>query len=250
MVCYKFFTLFPQIIDNYIENNAPIKRGIEEKVLSVETVNFREYAENKHKKVDDQLYGGGPGLLLHPQPLLSALKDHKKPESRLFFMQPKGKKLDNKLAKELSNEKEILLVCGRYEGFDERIFDYYKEAEFISLGDFVLTGGELAALAVLDSSSRFIKGTLDSFESQEDESFNKGWLEHPQYTRPRNFEGFEVPELLFGGNHQKINDWKLKNSIKNTIKNRPDLLKSLNLNDIERDLIKEIIKEIYYESKY
>lgn len=244
MVSYKILTLFPEVIESYINNNAPISRGIKNKVLSVDSVNFRNYSENKHQKVDDIVYGGGPGMLLSPAPLLNAIKEHKTSQTKIYFMDPRGKVLDNTLAKKIANESDVMLVCGRYEGFDERIFDII-EHEKISLGDFVLTGGELAAMAVLDASARFIPGSLDSYESHEEESFNHGWLEQPHYTRPRNFQGFEVPKVLFSGNHKEIEKWKLKNSIKNTIKNRPDLLKSLNLKDLERNMIKEIIKEIY-----
>lgn len=244
MICYKVFTLFPEVIQVYLYANAPLKRGMEKGILKVEVVNYREYSTNRHKKVDNTVYGGGSGMLLSPEALVRAVREHQSPASRIFFLDPKGRKLDQKLAVQISGEREVFLVCGRYEGFDERIFEILR-GERISLGDFVLTGGELAALAVIDASARFIPGTLRSFESQKEESFQSGWLEYPHYTRPREFEGKKVPEVLFSGDHKKIREWKQKNSIKNTIKNRPDLLKALNLSDIEREQLKETIKEIY-----
>jgi tRNA (guanine37-N1)-methyltransferase len=199
--------------------------------------------------VDDIVYGGGPGMLLTPEPVVESIRDHRSGKTRIFFMDPRGKTLNQELAEEISKEKEVFLVCGRYEGFDERIFEIIG-GERISLGDFVLTGGELAALAVIDASARFIPGSLDSFESLDEESFSKGWLEYPHYTRPRKFEDFSVPEVLFSGNHREINRWKVKNSIKNTIKNRPDLLKSLNLDDVEHEILNETIKEIYHGNEH
>lgn len=244
MTSFKIFTLFPEVIQNYVANNAPIKRGIEKGIVSVGAVNIRDYSKQKHKKVDDIVYGGGPGMLLAPAPIVDSVRAHRKPETRIFFMDPRGKKLDNQLAKEIAREKEVFLICGRYEGFDQRAIDILG-GEMISLGDFILTGGELAALAVLDSSTRFMEGSLDDFESQEEESFNKGLLEHPQYTRPPVFEGMAVPEELLSGHHKRILEWKIKNSINISIKNRPDLLKLLNLNSIEQDYLKNAIKELY-----
>ena len=249
MVSYKVFTLFPDFIQNYIESCAPLKRGIEQNKIEIQTVNFRDFSASKHKKVDDEVYGGGPGMLLSPQPLIDSINHHKTKKSKIFFLDPKGKPFNNKMAKEISQNEEIFLVCGKYEGFDKRIFDLV-EGRLISLGDFILTGGELAALAVIDASARYVQGVLESYESQEVESFNMGWLENDNYTRPRIYEEIPVPEVLFNGNHKKIEEWKLRNSIKNTIKNRPDLLKLLNLKNSEIEIMKLIIKECYDGNQY
>lgn len=245
MLRFKVFTLFPEIVDNYVEYNAPLKRGISNGVIAVEAVNFRDFSESRHRKVDDIVYGGGPGMVIAPGPVVKAVKAHQRSETRILIMDPRGRKMSNELARELAREEEIFLLCARYEGFDQRIYDVLQ-LEPVSLGDFVLTGGELPALAVMDATARFVPGSMDSYESQAEESFNfEGLLEYDQYTRPENFEGFQVPDVLRQGNHKKIEHWRLKKSLKNTIKNRPDLLKLLNLNPTKLDMVKIIVKELY-----
>ncbi len=245
---YKVFTLFPEVIHHYITFNAPLTRGIQKGILQVETINYRDYSYFKHQKVDDLVYGGGPGMLIRGEPLLTAIQNHSNPKNppMILIMDPKGVPFTQNFAKKLSQLPEIFFICGRYEGMDSRLTEILK-AQPVSLGDFVLTGGELAALAIIDATARLIQGTLDSYESQEEESFSTGWLEYENYTRPPLLEEKEVPKVLLSGNHKEINLWRKKNSIKNTIKNRPDLLKELNLNSYELTLIKNILKEIYSE---
>lgn len=243
------FTLFPQIIENYCLYNAPIQRALKNKIISINSINFRDFSKNKHKKVDDIPFGGGPGMVLQLQPIIDAVRFYQKPHTKIFFLDPKGKVFDQKKAKAISELEHIFLICGRYEGFDARIYEILG-GECISLGNFILTSGEIAALAVLDASIRLIPGTIESTESLKEESFTNHFIEYDHFTRPACFEGKKVPDVLLSGNHKKIQEWRIKNSIKNTIKNRPDLLKLLNLNVIELKLIKEILKEIYYESEH
>jgi len=245
MICYKVLTLFPRVIEEYINNNAPIKRGIENNLIDIKVINYRDYSSDKHKKVDDEIYGDGCGMLIKCQPVIDAVRANASNNAKIIITDPRGKVFNKKIAEELSKEKEIVIICGRYEGFDERISDILKP-EKISLGDFILTGGEIVALSIIDASSRFINGVLDSYESLLEESFNN-LLEYDHYTRPREYMGLCVPEVLFSGDHKKINEFRLKSSLKNTIKNRPDLLKSLNLNGQTLTMAKEIIKEIYYD---
>lgn len=245
MISFKVFTLFPEVIQAYLAHNAPLKRGIERQIIQIESVNYRDYSQNRHHKVDDEVYGGGPGMLISPQPLLDAVQAFKTPSAKILIMDPRGKVLDNQYAKELAGEKEIFLICGRYEGFDQRIIDSL-EAQMVSLGDFVLTGGELAALAVIDSTCRFVKGSLDDFASQENESFNHGLLEHDQYTRPAVYENKAVPDELQSGNHKKIEAWKYKNSLKNTLLYRPDLLKKMIFQENPNPYFHQIILEKYF----
>ncbi|HOJ50059.1 MAG TPA: tRNA (guanosine(37)-N1)-methyltransferase TrmD [Spirochaetota bacterium] len=245
MVCYKVLTLFPNLINEYINSNAPLKRGIEKGIIKIKVINFREYSDDKHKKVDDEIYGDGAGMLLKCQPIIDAVRGNSGPETKIIITDPRGKVFNNKIAKELSKEKEIMIICGRYEGFDERI-NMILKPERISLGDFILTNGEIVALSIIDSSIRFIEGVLDSYESTFEESFNP-LLEYDQYTRPREYKGLKVPEALISGDHKKIKEFRLKSALKNTIKNRPDLLKSLNLDISNLKIAKEIIKEIYHD---
>jgi len=171
MLRFKVFTLVPDLITAYIESAMPLKRGIQKNLLEIQAINFRDFSEDRHKKVDDTAYGGGPGMVIKPEPLIKAVETYQTPKTRIIFMDPKGKKLDHDLAKNLSREEEIFLICGKYEGIDQRVYDILG-GEMISLGDFVMTGGELSALAVIDSTSRFIEGTMDSFESKDEESFS------------------------------------------------------------------------------
>lgn len=219
---FDVLTLFPEMVENYFQHSI-LKRAVENGVVTVNTVNPRDYTENKHKKVDDIPYGGGAGMVLMPQPYVDAYADVEKlAKSVTLMLSPQGEPLTDSIVNELSQNEQIIMLCGHYEGFDERIRDIIKPRE-ISIGDFVLTGGELPALCLIDAVSRKIEGTLGRIESADEDSFSNGLLEYPQYTRPRDFRGYKVPEVLFGGNHKEINEFRYQQSLERTKLKRPDL---------------------------
>ncbi len=222
---FNIMTLFPAIISAYI-NESIIKNAIENKIIEVNIYNIRDYSRNKHKKVDDYPYGGGGGMLMTPQPIYDCYMEIKKnnENTKLFLFSPKGKILNNKMSYEYAKLDNITLLCGHYEGIDQRIVDMIVDEE-ISIGDYVLTGGELASLVFLDSVSRKITGVLSSSENVQDESFENNLLEYPQYTRPYDFMGVKVPDVLISGNHKKIDEWRKNKSLEETKKKRPDLIK-------------------------
>lgn len=220
-------TLFPEIFNSYFGESI-MKKAIEKGIIEVFVYNIRNFSTNKHKKVDDYPFGGGAGMLMTPQPIYDTYKyiietqNIKNP--RVIYLTPKGKTLKQGIVKGFSKEQDIILLCGHYEGIDQRIIDLIVTDE-ISIGDYVLTGGELPALIIVDAISRLIPGVLNQNESFEDESFENNLLEYPQYTRPREFMGLNVPEILLSGNHQKIDEWRLEQSIEITKKRRKDLYK-------------------------
>ncbi len=216
-------TLFPETMESLLEYSI-IGKAVEKNLLNINYVNIRDYSQNKHNKVDDYPYSGGPGMLLKVDSLSEALDDMVKSKSKVIYMSPKGKLLNQDKVKELSKEKDIVIISGHYEGIDQRVIDNYVNEE-ISIGDYVLTGGELPALVLIDSISRLIPGVLGNEDSHQNETFEDNLLEHPQYTRPFNYKGYKVPEILLSGDHEKIKRWKKYKSIEATIKNRPDLLK-------------------------
>src|SRR5574344_1644485 len=200
---FSILTLFPEMIFDYCSQSI-LKRAIESNVFQIECVNPRNFTEDKHKKVDDTPYGGGAGMVLMAQPYVDAYQAVEKSKSSLtIMMTPQGETFDDKMSLSFSKYNQIIIMCGHYEGFDERIREIIKPKE-ISIGDFVLTGGELPALCLIDSISRKIEGTLGKFESAQTDSFANGLLEYPQYTKPRNFRGYLVPEVLLSGNHAEI----------------------------------------------
>jgi tRNA (guanine37-N1)-methyltransferase len=219
---FDVLTLFPEIIESYCDISI-MKRAKEGGVIDVKTVNPRDFTENKHKKVDDTPYGGGAGMVLMPQPYVDAYDSVEKFEKNITIMlSPQGEPLNENLVLELSEYNQIIMLCGHYEGFDERIRQIIKPRE-ISIGDFVLTGGELPALCLIDAVSRKIDGTLGKMESAEEDSFSNGLLEYPQYTKPRDFRGYKVPEVLLNGNHKEINEFRYSQQIERTKAKRPDL---------------------------
>ena len=221
---FNVISLFPDLIEGYFEYSI-LKRAKEAGVVSIKAINPRDFSKSKHKKVDDTPYGGGAGMVLMVQPYIDALKSIEKVEnSQTIILTPQGEPFSQKIAQELSNCEQINLICGHYEGFDERI-RILSEAREISIGDFVLTGGELPALCIIDSVSRLVDGVLGKNESSEYDSFSDGLLEYPQYTKPRVYEGLEVPEVLLNGNHKEIEKWRREKQIEKTQKMRPDLLK-------------------------
>jgi tRNA (guanine37-N1)-methyltransferase len=219
---FDVLTLFPEIIESYCGVSI-MKRAEARDVFAVNAINPRDYTENKHKKVDDTPYGGGAGMVLMPQPYVDAYESVEKLENSITVMlSPQGEQLDESMVLELAKYDQIIMLCGHYEGFDERIREIIKPKE-ISIGDFVLTGGELPALCLIDAVSRKLEGTLGKIESAHDDSFSNGLLEYPQYTKPRNFRGYEVPEVLLNGNHKDINEFRFEQQIKRTKSRRPDL---------------------------
>ena len=219
---FDVLTLFPEIIESYC-NESIMKRAKEGDVYSLNTINPRDFTLDKHNKVDDTPYGGGAGMVLMPQPYIDAYDSVEKLENSITIMlSPQGEPLNEKLVLDLAQYNQIIMLCGHYEGFDERIREIIKPKE-ISLGDFVLTGGELPALCLLDSVSRKLNGTLGKIQSAEDDSFSNGLLEYPQYTKPRDFRGYKVPEVLLNGNHKEINEFRKTQQIERTKLRRPDL---------------------------
>ena len=227
-------TLFPSMF-------APLKesmlgRAEEAGLLQFNIIDIRSYSQNKHRKADDYPFGGGQGLVMMTQPAFDALKSLEARKGPILYMSPKGRILDKDLALELSGEEEITIFCGHYEGLDQRVIDEWKMKE-VSIGDYVLTGGELAAMVVVDAFARLIPGVLASEESAMDESIYSGLLEYPQYTQPRNYEGLEVPEVLLSGNHKAIYLWRYEEALKITKERRPDLFENYLQNhpDLSKD---------------
>lgn len=220
-------TLFPEIFHSYM-NESIMKRAVEKEIIEVNVYNIRDFTNNKHKKVDDYPFGGGAGMVMTPQPIYDTYRhivdtfNIKAP--RVIYLTPKGKVHNQTIATEMSNEEDVILLCGHYEGVDQRIIDLIVTDE-ISIGDYVLTGGELPALILIDSISRLIPGVLSQNESFEEESFKDNLLEYPHYTRPREFMDLEVPDVLLSGNHKKIDEWRYSESVKITKERRPDLYK-------------------------
>lgn len=224
---FDVLTLFPEMIDSYC-NCSILKRAIERDIIEVKTINPRDFSLDKHKKVDDTPYGGGAGMVLAPQPYVDAYESIEKLENFCtLMMTPQGEPFDNDIARELANYDQIVILCGHYEGFDERIREIINPRE-ISIGDFVLTGGELPALCMIDCVSRKLDGVLGKIESADEDSFENGLLEYPHYTKPREYRGLKVPEVLLNGNHKEIEAFRKSEMIKRTEKRRPDLIKKYN----------------------
>ena len=219
----RVFTLYPEIFPGPL-NKGLYGKALEKKLWNLEIVNIRESAEDKHKKVDDTPFGGGSGMLLKPDILGKSIDINIKKGERIFYLSPKGKKFDQKIAKDLSKEKTINLVCGHFEGVDQRILDT-RNIEEISIGDYILSGGESASFVLIDSVLRLLPGVLGNDMSKKDESFEDGLLEYPQYTKPQIWEKKSVPEVLLSGDHAKIKDWRLSQSKDITRRRRPDLWK-------------------------
>lgn len=210
-----------------------VKRAIEKELLEVRLVDFRLYALDKHKTTDDRPFGGGPGMVIKPEPIIAAAEEilAQHPKAKIIMLTPQGLPYNQKVAVELATHKDengqvnqdIILLCGRYEGFDERIFEILKPIE-ISIGDYVLSGGEVPAMVLIDSIMRLLPGVLGCAESVKEDSFSEGVLDHPHYTRPPEYRGLKVPEILISGDHEKIREWRLKKAMEKTKKNRNDLL--------------------------
>ena len=242
---FTFISLFPEIIRSAL-NESITKRAIEKSLISFETINPRDYLKPK-ERIDDKVYGGGPGMLLKSEPLMKAIDNatskFDRSERKIIYLSPKGKPFTQETAETLASEKNIIFICGRYEGIDQRIIDHYVDDE-ISIGDYVLSGGELPALVVFDAISRNIEGVLGDDASLEQESFSEGLLEYPQYTRPEKMKLGDVPEELLSGNHALIEQWRKKKMLGITASRRKDLLGKIKLSPEEKALLEEFFDEL------
>lgn len=221
---FTVLTIFPEMVEAYFSEGM-IRKAVDAEIVSATAINLRDYADGKHRITDDKLYGGGCGMVMKPEPLAGAITaaKEKMPKSRVVYLTPQGRPFNQAVAQELSEAEGLIFVCGRYEGIDERVCQQYIDDE-ISIGDYVLTGGELAAMVVTDAVVRLIPGVLGGEDSAEKETFSKGLVEHAQYTRPASFNGLDVPAVLLSGNHAAIEQWRLETSLVRTFLKRPDLL--------------------------
>ncbi|KRM83725.1 tRNA (guanosine(37)-N1)-methyltransferase TrmD [Liquorilactobacillus vini] len=232
-------SLFPEMFTGPLHESI-IGKAVAKQLVSFEIVNYRDYTQSRQKHVDDYPYGGGAGMLLQAQPIFSALDalvEKQKNLGRIILLDPAGKRFDQKVAQDLADESNLTFICGHYEGYDERIRT--RVTDELSLGDFVLTGGELAAMTMIDATLRLIPGVLGNTASAPDDSFTTGLLEYPQYTRPAEYQGLKVPEVLLSGNHQRITEWRQKAALKRTFERRPDLLAGLDLNEQQNKWLRE-----------
>ena len=239
---FDVLTLFPEMFE-------PIKQSIigkasEKELIDIQLINIRDFSKDKHKKVDDTPYGGGAGMVMQADVIYDAYTSIKDKNAKVIYMSPQGKLLNQKKVEELSKQEHLILLCGHYEGVDQRIIDTIVDEE-ISIGDYVLTGGEIPAMVLIDSVSRYVDGVL-SEDSTSEESFSQGILEYPQYTRPETFQDRKVPEILLSGHHENINKWRRYQALKNTYLKRPDLLKNVQLS--EEDI--KNLEKIKNDAKY
>jgi len=240
---FDILTLFPNMFSSPLRESI-LGKAIEKGLIQIRTVNIRDFTSDKHQVVDDTPYGGGQGMVMKVEPIARAIESVKSqnPSAWTVYLTPQGKPLHQDLARRLSTQPHLILLCGRYEGVDERVRESWVDEE-ISIGDYVLTGGELAAMVVIDAVSRFIPGVLGSDRSAEEDSFYNSLLEYPQYTRPPNFRGHCVPEVLLSGNHSAISLWRRKEALRQTSLRRPDLLAKAELTEEDKKLLEEILKE-------
>lgn len=243
---FDILSLFPGMFAGPF-NESIIKRAQDKQLIDILLHNIRDWALDRHQTADDSPYGGGAGMLMKPEPLAACIESVKalRPGSKVVLTSPHGRKLSHAVASELSRCSGLILVCGRYEGFDERIRTLYADDE-ISLGDFVLSGGEIAAMALVDSITRLIPGALGCSESADTDSFGDGLLEYPHYTRPPEFKGISVPPPLLSGNHELIRKWRRRESLRKTFKLRPDLLETAELSAADHKFLSEIMQEEHH----
>jgi tRNA (guanine37-N1)-methyltransferase len=242
---FTVLTLFPELIDVFF-NTGMIRQGIDKQLISARCMNIRDFTDDRHHTVDDRPYGGGSGMIMKPEPLKAAIGAAKKhhPDARVVFMSPQGRPFDQRYAQTLADEKtSLIFICGRYEGLDERVLHQMVDQE-LSVGDYVLTGGELAAMTVIDAVARLIPGVLGCENSPKADSFSDDRLEFAQYTRPEIFDGQSVPEVLLSGNHEKIRQWRKRSSLERTFLKRPDLFKTMPLDDEEKKVLSQWCQEL------
>ena len=237
---FTILTLFPEMFKGYLETSI-LGKSIEQGLNQVDLVNMRDFAQDKHRSCDDAPYGGGAGMLLKPEPVACALDSVKDRSRRIIYLSPSGRLFRQALAEEMAREESLVMVCGHYEGIDQRIIDLYVTDE-ISIGDYVLFSGEVGAMVLMDAVARLVEGVIRP-ESLEEESFSRHLLEYPQYTRPAVFRGLEVPEVLVSGHHEQIRQWRLRESLKKTQKMRPELLKGARLTAEEKEILDSLGKE-------
>ena len=237
---FDILTLFPEMFEPI--KTSIIGKATEKGIIDINLINIRDFSEDKHNKVDDTPYGGGAGMVMKPDVVYSAYNSIKAEDAKVIYMSPQGKKLNQKKVEELSKENHLIILCGHYEGIDQRVLDKIVDEE-ISIGDYVLTGGELPAMVMIDAISRYVDGVI-SGESISEESFSNGLLEYPQYTRPEIFMGEKVPDVLLSGHHENINKWRKQESLKNTLKKRPELLDNIELTEKEKIYIKNLNEEV------
>ena len=236
----KILTLFPEMLEPMLKGSI-LGRAIKAGHLSVELINIRDYTRNKHKNTDDYPFGGGAGMVMMPQPVVDAIEANQEEGMRRIYMSPRGRTLNQKIVEEYAECDSLLFLCGHYEGVDQRALDLCIDEE-LSIGDYVLTGGELGALVTVDAVARLIPGVLGCDESSEDESFSMGLLEYPQYTRPADFRGMKVPEVLLNGVHADIEAWRRQEALDITRRRRPDMLQTAPLTDADRETLRKMAK--------
>ncbi len=241
---FDILTLFPEIFSGLISSGV-LGRAVKKGILEINLINIRDFGCGPHKIVDDRPFGGGAGMVMKVSPIYKALKSIELLSGRsvVIMLSPQGELFDQDMARELLSFKQIVLICGRYEGVDERVRLYYVDRE-ISIGDYILSGGELAAMVIIDVIGRLIPGVLHSKDSLSEETFSNGLLKYPQYTRPREFDGKKVPEVLLSGDHERIKRWRRKESLKRTLLRRPELLKKALLSDQDKKVLEELKREL------
>jgi len=236
---FTILTIFPEMFNPFVAHGI-VRRAVESGRITVRPVDLRDFAEGRHRVTDDRPYGGGSGMVMKPEPLARAITYAKQviPEARTILLSPQGRPFNQEMAQSLARCGGLIFVCGRYEGVDERVYEDYIDDE-ISIGDYVLTGGELAAMVIIDAVTRLVPGTLGNEDSAETDSFSDGMLEHAHYTRPPVFEGKAIPDVLLSGNHRQIEDWRLESSLIRTFLKRPDLMEHKALSDREKQVLKK-----------
>ena len=231
-------TLFPEMFTGFL-NASIMKRAIASEIVTIEIHNFRDFSQEKHHHVDDTPYGGGQGMVLQVTPIVECLKTITTPQSTVVLMSPQGRTFTHQVAQEFATFEHLIIICGHYEGFDERVRDYVDME--VSIGDYVLTGGELSSMVICDATIRLLEGTIRQ-SSHEDDSFANGLLEYPQYTRPYEYDGNKVPDILLTGHHENIRKWRLYKSLEKTYNHRPDLLEKLELTGEQSKMLAQIIE--------
>ena len=234
---FDILTLFPEMFEAL--NESIIGRAKEKGIIEINVINIRDFSKDKHKKVDDTVYGGGAGMLIRPDVVMDSYESVKSEKSKVIYLSPQGKKLTQEMVVNFAkNEEHLVLLCGHYEGIDQRVLDNIVDEE-ISIGDYVLTGGELPAMVLVDSISRYLEGVITE-ESTDEESFSNGLLEYPQYTRPEVFNDVKVPEVLLSGHHENIKKWRRQKSLEITLEKRPDLIENANLSEEDKKYIENL----------
>lgn len=242
---FHILTLFPEMVMDGLSTSI-IGRAMSKELLTIEAINIRDFAENKHNRVDDYTYGGGAGMLMQAGPVYGAYQsvvEKAKSKPRVIYLSPQGQTFSQGMAEEFAKEEDLIFLCGHYEGIDERVLEEIV-TDYVSIGDYVLTGGELPAMVMIDAISRLIPGVLHNDVSAEFESFQDNLLEYPQYTRPEEWHGKKVPEILLSGHHANVEKWRREQSVIRTAQRRPDLLEKADLTQQEKDLAKKYLKSL------